>query len=162
MIFRANIQSVWKRLKELETDENTWLHTHTQPHKRKPCSGRCLSFVSPRNGSHVTRFTNIGRASSMDECNDREYKTTGLGAWWKDASMQNKKEGLRAVRRTNLHVTYRETSEAAEASGNAIQPSTSHPRCIFSPVPSISHPFSLVRPGSLENPPAGRRTCISR
>lgn len=33
--------------------------------------------------------------------------------------MQNKKEGLR--RSTNLHVTYREVSEAAEASGNAIQ-----------------------------------------
>lgn len=35
--------------------------------------------------------------------------------------MQNKKkEGFR--RSTNLHVTYRETSEATEASGSAIQP----------------------------------------
>lgn len=57
--------------------------------------------------------------------------------------MQNKKGEFR--RSTNLHVTYRETSEVAEASGDAIQPHTlrtSHP---LRPLPlfPLVHIFSL-------------------
>lgn len=83
--------------------------------------------------------------------------------------MQNKKEGFR--RSTNLHVTYRETSEAAEASGGATQPilSTRATPSLFLPLATLVYIFSLrlsspsLSPLSqLSNLPTSQRTCISR
>lgn len=63
--------------------------------------------------------------------------------------MQNKKGGLRRSARIYMSRIER---RAAEASGDAIQPSTFHSRCIFSPVPSLYFSpflsFSLSRTGS--------------
>lgn len=73
--------------------------------------------------------------------------------------MQNKKGGFR--RNTNLHVTYRETSEAAEASGDAIQPiqwlsGRVTPSCFIPHSPSPRIHFSSHHILSLSHPALSR------